>query len=60
MTYGELYASVKTWTARHVAQDLMLMYGHNTEASEYDIKVVVEWEEKGVANPNLGFEKVKA
>ena len=40
MTYGELYESVDTWAASHVAKDLVLMMGRDEEASESDIKRV--------------------
>ena len=43
MTYEMLYSAAKTWTARHVAQDLYLMYG-KAVASERDIQKVSEWQ----------------
>jgi hypothetical protein len=46
MTYEMLYSQTTTWTARHVAQDLMLMYGRETEASQFDIDTVSQWQEK--------------
>jgi hypothetical protein len=45
MTYRELYASVSQWTARHIAQDLMLTHGPKTRASEADIDRVILVEE---------------
>ena len=37
MTYGELYEGATTWAASHVAKDLMLMLGRETEATQSDI-----------------------
>jgi len=46
MTYGNLYSQATTWTARHVAYDLLLMCGGKTEASAHDIEKVNSWQVK--------------
>ena len=46
MTYEELYSQSSTWTARHVAQDLMLMYGRKTVTSQFDVETVNRWQLK--------------
>jgi hypothetical protein len=53
LTYGELYRAVKNWAARHVAQDLLLMYGGDRVASEEDISRVVEIDEWETQHPGM-------
>lgn len=54
MTYRELYSLATTWTARHVAQDLLLTNGKDATVSSYDLKVVSDWQKKegGIRIPN--------
>jgi hypothetical protein len=44
MTYSELYSKATTWAARHIAQDLILMYGCEGQASVEDIETVSSWQ----------------
>jgi hypothetical protein len=36
MTYGERYSKTNGWQARHIAQDLLNMYGSDRTVSEHD------------------------
>jgi len=36
MTYGERYRATTSWQASHIAQDLMLANGRDTQVSEQD------------------------
>lgn len=36
MTYQELHSQTTGWTARHITQDLLAMYGPDAEVSEQD------------------------
>jgi hypothetical protein len=51
MTYNELYSQATTWTAAHVANDLRLMMGGDTEVSRHDLEKVARWQTKEGGNP---------
>jgi hypothetical protein len=53
MTYNELYSKATTWTARHIAQDLLLMYGGKEVASQFDIDKVNCWQIREEGTPIL-------
>ena len=36
MTYGELHSQTTGWTARHITQDLLGMYGKDAVVSDHD------------------------
>lgn len=62
MTYSELLSKATTWTARHVAQDELMNFGHKATASQYSIDKVNDWQVKEGGAPiqapitsNLGF-----
>lgn len=46
MTYRDLYFAATTWTAGHVAQDLMNNYGKNNKVDQHDIDQVNHWQAK--------------
>lgn len=51
MTYKELYRAATTWTARHIAQDYLSMYGAKELAAIIDIETVSSFQVKEGGQP---------
>lgn len=42
LTYGELYSMSHTWVARHIAKDLLEMYGKDEPVHPKDFETVTK------------------